>query len=657
MIKISKKFLLVGILLLTGCNASNDQSTKWNKNRVDYLDSILTSKKISVSEETYVNNYKISVKEGDYVNDGGIRGYSETVNTNSNYHFSGYSTVLKYVKDGKYATSCNGRTSEKEYTGTSIFDYLNLTSIFTKSIYGRTLSSYVSLSGVNGIIENIKEETGTNAGYTLANFDSELKYSFNFDNNDKLLYLELDVTTLYNYFFENVKNSKKVFKFEILDSVNIPNYPNFGEDVADETTSRSELAKNAESYINSVYSKLNYISESINFVKSCPFSSRIEYKYESSNEEILKSDGTYNAPESEKDIVLNAKIYIDKTYEKTVSFNLLAHKKVERTGELGTLNNPIYQGKQDFEQVEFYFIEMSEQYGDAIYIKAGDFDMLIDAGQPEDGGNVVKHLRQYVPDCRLDVLVNTHAHSDHIGGMNSVLNWSKYITYAIDFGYDREDYAMTAAVRTKVKKIADKYIAVTDALDENNGKIYITNDFYIQVLDTNHYIKPGVDINGADDNAASVAFIMTYKEHSYYFSGDLESNGENYLASTNQLKDVVLLKANHHGSPNANYTSLLNATKPEVVVVSTAMINRGNASSNAKDQVHPASKALNRFYNVNAKVYCNMTMGTIKIVSKGKGDLSVTGFGLTSPYYLNGKAITGEENKEFKYTAWASKYR
>ena len=57
------------------------------------------------------------------------------------------------------------------------------------------------------------------------------------------------------------------------------------------------------------------------------------------------------------------------------------------------------------------------------------------------------------------------------------------------------------------------------------------------------------------------------------------------------------------------------------------------------------------------KYIVTLPMEQLRLVSKGKGDLSVTGFGLTSPYYLNGKAITGEENKEFKYTAWASKYR
>ena len=50
-------------------------------------------------------------------------------------------------------------------------------------------------------------------------------------------------------------------------------------------------------------------------------------------------------------------------------------------------------------------------------------------------------------------------------------------------------------------------------------------------------------------------------------------------------------------------------------------------------------------------------MGTIHVNSKGNGSLSVEGLGVTSTYYINGKAITGEENVEFKNTAWANKYR
>lgn len=283
--------------------------------------------------------------------------------------------------------------------------------------------------------------------------------------------------------------------------------------------------------------------------------------------------------------------------------------------------------------------------------------MLIDSGQPEDAYNVTQFLREKVTDCRLDMIINTHAHNDHIGGMNSVLNWCDNITYSLDYGYDRSDYAVSASVRNKIKAKSDKYIAVTDALNENNGTIWISNDFYINILDTNGYIEPGVDINGGDDNNASVAFILNYKNDSYYFSGDLGTTGENYLVKSEQLKDVDLMKATHHGAAKGNSNNILNVLNPEIVVVSTAQIDKGDSKNDCKDQIHPTKEALNRFYNHNSKVYCNFTMGTVNVTSKGDKKLTVKGLGVNSPYYMNGKAVSGEDNLEFKYSQFYKKYR
>ena len=95
--------------------------------------------------------------------------------------------------------------------------------------------------------------------------------------------------------------------------------------------------------------------------------------------------------------------------------------------------------------------------------------------------------------------------------------------------------------------------------------------------------------------------------------------------------------------------------KPTVSVISTALVNRGSKTSQALDQTHPIGSALKNLLSYSNKVYCNFTTGTLQVTLNG--GIDVKGLGVTSPYYLDGVAVTGEENLEFKYTKYAKRYR
>ena len=124
----------------------------------------------------------------------------------------------------------------------------------------------------------------------------------------------------------------------------------------------------------------------------------------------LDNLGNFVAPSQDTEISLYVNILIDQSTVSTKEYKLTAHKPVVRnsTATIGSKDNPIYQGREEIDKIEIYFIEMGDQYGDSIYIKAGDFDMLIDAGQTSDGYNVLNFLKQHVADSRLDMVVTTH---------------------------------------------------------------------------------------------------------------------------------------------------------------------------------------------------------------------------------------------------------
>ena len=84
--------------------------------------------------------------------------------------------------------------------------------------------------------------------------------------------------------------------------------------------------------------------------------------------------------------------------------------------------------------LEIYVLEMAGIYGDSIYLKQGDVDILIDAGWDTDGAYVRDFVDEYCQDDVLDLLVVTHPHGDHVGGMATALTNVETITNIIDYG-------------------------------------------------------------------------------------------------------------------------------------------------------------------------------------------------------------------------------
>ena len=309
------------------------------------------------------------------------------------------------------------------------------------------------------------------------------------------------------------------------------------------------------------------------------------------------------------------------------------------------------------------FVEMVKQYGDAIYIKCGNFDMLIDAGQSEDGANVRKVLTDNITDNTIEFLVVTHAHSDHMGGLLEAVGDYK-VNYILDFGHRRTTYSLYRQYETARNGWVSngaKYCSAKDAVSNRNNcssTIYLTSDIHINMIDTGYYAENGVDVSSSYDfNRSSVTFILYHNNTSYYYSGDLTDEGEAKIYK--KVPNVDLMKATHHGTAGGNTTSLVNALAPKYVIISAS----ADPSGESKADQHPYQEALNSFYNSaniykSKNVYFNMTMGTIKILDEGNGITSVTGSDtLLGGYKINGVSITGENGLKLHETAWFKAYR
>ncbi len=239
-----------------------------------------------------------------------------------------------------------------------------------------------------------------------------------------------------------------------------------------------------------------------------------------------------------------------------------------------------------------HFIDVGQ--ADCILIEQDDHFMLIDAGNNDDSKLVTK----YLSDCgveKLDIVIGTHPHEDHIGGLDSVIN-----TYKIN------TFIMPDVVHT-----SRTFQDVMDAIDTNDlmvttpqvGKEYTLGKAIITILSP-------IDKEYEDLNEYSVVIRLSYGETSFLFTGDAESINENEMLSNySDLLDVDVLKVAHHGSSYSNTQAFLDQVSPSIAVI---MVGANNKYG------HPHDEVIDSLNKMNVPIYRTDKDGTIIMTSDGK---------------------------------------
>ena len=237
----------------------------------------------------------------------------------------------------------------------------------------------------------------------------------------------------------------------------------------------------------------------------------------------------------------------------------------------------------EYGDLSIHFLELGNRYaGDCIYIKYGEMDILIDAGSRQgSAATICGYLNNHVTD-KLDFVIATHAHQDHIAGFygnSGGPNGRTGVLYnfEIDTIIDYSRTNSTAAIKTNYETQARAYAIAHGAthytaaqcFDETDGaqKIYeIGEGIEMEILYNYYYFN-----NSSDENDYSVCVMIRQGENQYLFTGDLEASGENHLVNyyepSGGLGHCVLYKAGHHGSVTSSSSKLLEEITPEYVVV------------------------------------------------------------------------------------------
>ncbi len=242
-----------------------------------------------------------------------------------------------------------------------------------------------------------------------------------------------------------------------------------------------------------------------------------------------------------------------------------------------------------------YFIDVGQ--GDCELIVSGDTTVLIDAGESENGVRVVNALR-YLGIDRLDYVIATHPHSDHIGGLPYVIDKfevGKVIAPRVD-----ADKTPTTNVYEKfIDSVKAKGMKLTAA---KAGTVYDIDGATLEIL-------APVGSGYSDLNDYSVVCRAVKGNTSFMFTGDASEAAELDMLLSGEDLSADLLKVGHHGSRSSSSAEFLQRVSPSVCVISCGA---GN------DYGHPTDEAMDRLMKYTSKIYRTDLNGTVTVYSDGE---------------------------------------
>ena len=235
-----------------------------------------------------------------------------------------------------------------------------------------------------------------------------------------------------------------------------------------------------------------------------------------------------------------------------------------------------------YDDLSIHFLELGNKYtGDCVYIQYGDVDILIDAGSKQASAATIKaYINKYIRDGKLEYVIATHAHEDHIAGFYSNGTVTGILeSYRIGEIIDFPKTNSTTNVYNNYKKARDRAVA-NGAVHYNALQCFNNQDGAQRVYDLGGNVKLEILYNyfyenkASSENNYSVCVKITQNANQYIFTGDLELEGEDRLAdfyskNSGGLGHCVLYKGGHHGSNTSSNEKLLAAITSEYVCVCT----------------------------------------------------------------------------------------
>lgn len=240
-----------------------------------------------------------------------------------------------------------------------------------------------------------------------------------------------------------------------------------------------------------------------------------------------------------------------------------------------------------------HFIDVNQ--GDSTFIEFPNGETsLIDAGSRGAGDKVVSYLNN-LGVKKIDYLIATHPHEDHIGGLPKVIR-----NFDISKVYMPDKTSNTLIFEELLKEIKNKHLKIT----LGKGKDIIMDEgklkYSILAPNRNDY---------SITNDFSIVTKVDYMDNSIIITGDAEKNSERDILNENYNLKADILKVGHHGGSTSSIEEFLNEIKPEYSVIS---VGRDNSYG------HPHSETLDRLNKIDTTIMRTDKLGDIVFISNGK---------------------------------------
>lgn len=239
-----------------------------------------------------------------------------------------------------------------------------------------------------------------------------------------------------------------------------------------------------------------------------------------------------------------------------------------------------------------HYIDVNQ--GDATLIQVNTKNILIDSGPESSKKNLLAYLNSINLD-KLDYVVATHPHEDHIGNMQHIIKEYDILSF-----YAPKITSNTKTFEEMIDSIKSKNLKI-NIIKEGTSSIDLGPNTSITVFSPSKYEYDNL-------NNYSPIIKIEYKNTSFLFTGDAEEEVENTVLQNNFPISSDVLKVGHHGSSTSTSTSFLSAVNPSISIISVGEDNNYN---------HPSNETIKKLQQNKSIIYRTDIDGNIVLISNG----------------------------------------